>query len=1281
MPPPELIENRLTLEALSDENVEEMLTRLLPSLTRIGPKSAEMLVASLSNRMDVILNSPQYLDFLAVLVQMLEVLAAKASIASLIPLLLNPLIFNASEVVFLYGGIMSGENTLRNAIFKLVATHEFEELAALFVRCSLNPVMFAELLLRATHCHPLHNDFFGREDVMSALIEAALSIQEPICNAIGVRLSYAKSILFKTLFGILDDPDTTRLCFESQVFATGFLSLMFEPHFTDVVVQSLSRCLSHIPTVPESVPLFLLSVFESCSLHHDDKELAKIGRDLSQAIVRSLSHNTALSGYFDQVADAALSFLQFEPTAEMLDDILTILMLITQSQTTHTLTRKRLNMLLKIITAVEKNEPSDSTFLKLKNIMNASTNISMNFPFLIKAPSILPVVLLSFAKSSRLALVLDLFMSLCRHSLSNVSALHEGEVDYLLLRGVKGKFEYRGCRVRFNFAFDSTSFIREHVMPLIALIVSEHSSYPIDHVFCELIAPGERGNFSKTAELGFETLQMIFAHTKLNPPLQLPVIAPGPIVRFDNVDGTRFFDGFVLGFYTKIDSVKTGTMPHKFILFQIQDSAHIFMLRHRQGGLHAMYEGDGTRTSCALVKNFPVQNWTYIIISIQFLDDVWLLSIDYTEKMHEDIEFRRMIFSNPCTVSLGSTPGHILPVSQTPPVTLGPFAVLQLPLSAEDAERINHGLDEMCSPAAVIVSSTIPEMVIDRTLVRSDLSGFSSMQFHYSVDDFIPIFVNIQSAPPAFAALAVETMVHLVDFARVVVNDQIHRADHSASLVELLGIDVPAPDPPERLSLTKVSAIPVLVLRQARDLCTYQLYLSFFKLLESVRERWLAREIFQHILLNVWLWASTDDTTFQRVLKHWPLMLSRTGHLHGGVFKAFLTQTHLLLHASRREFPELSTARFRLLEQLALALAPLDAFDTAAVCAMVHAVRKDEAAVLAYIQFLSTLVSLDSRAFDADCVFALIALTGVPTAAIFRALAALIAALAQLGAQAELSQLALEYFAHPGADATVCPASGDLACIRAIFERPPEFDFAPSGEFWFFWPVIVGLVHGADAADALLPRIVADATVCHDVLDLLELFESVGVAAAAELRDRYLAALLAVPQPERIVVRAFIALHFRFKPGPFSDGFVALAQTFDVDRAFLVDSRAEPAPIDPAHLRSFAPLARIGPSWRLYTRKKHRLCGFRPSRPPPTCFATSRSSSQTRGCRWLSACWSVSRPTWSLTPSAVSSSPSRSQLHFSRNETRLPPRPRFTRGWSAASDRTSTFSWRTGSRN
>jgi hypothetical protein len=137
---------------------------------------------------------------------------------------------------------------------------------------------------------------------------------------------------------------------QSQNFVTGFLSLMFEPNSTSIVLQSFSNCLLEMSALPTSIADFVILVFKSCSEHYE--QFAQLGNDWSLAIVRGLVHMVSLLPYFDKVADPALAFLQNQPTAEMFHEICTIMMLVIQTQQ-HELLDRRPAMV-----AVERDVPA-----------------------------------------------------------------------------------------------------------------------------------------------------------------------------------------------------------------------------------------------------------------------------------------------------------------------------------------------------------------------------------------------------------------------------------------------------------------------------------------------------------------------------------------------------------------------------------------------------------------------------------------------------------------------------------------------------------------------------------------------------------------------------------------------------------------------------------------------------------------------------------------------------------------------------------------------------------
>jgi hypothetical protein len=166
------------------------------------------------------------------------------------------------------------------------------------------------------------------------------------------------------------------------------------------------------------------------------------------------------------------------------------MMLIRQTQRQYELPDARLVMVA-----------SDATFLKFQNVMNASKNLSMGLMFLIRVPEVIPLVLLAFAHSRRLADILNFLLSLGKYALWNAFCLHIGEVDLLLLRALYGRFEYRGLSPRFT---------EQQVIELVALILTVRSRFEVDRAICDLTVSAKAGKFSPNGPLAIETINPAF---------------------------------------------------------------------------------------------------------------------------------------------------------------------------------------------------------------------------------------------------------------------------------------------------------------------------------------------------------------------------------------------------------------------------------------------------------------------------------------------------------------------------------------------------------------------------------------------------------------------------------------------------------------------------------------------------------------------------------------------------------------------------------------------------
>jgi hypothetical protein len=1081
--------------------------------------------------------------------QILLRLIEKATLAPVIPLFAPPMLFNPDETIFTTEGLLLSVNTLRNSVIDFMAAHNRPALPPLFVSSTNSPLLFAEVLLR-NHWHGQNSlplDFFAREPVMSGLISVSLGIKDALPDPAVPSLGYAKSIIFLTLFGLLDDRATAKKCLKSSVFATGFLLLMLEADFTSIVVESLSSCLSEIDTLPEQVPVFLLSVFEACTQHHTDQHMVQIARDLSQAIVRCLSYNIKLSPALDQVLDPALVFLKLHPTAEIFEIVFTMLMLVTEGQTIRDFSHKRFNLILDIVSTIEGAEPSLAIFRKFQNMLNASTNLSMNLPFLIKVPSVIPIVLIAFSRSRMLAHVLAFFMDLCKHSIGNAIALHTGETTFLLLRAIEGSFEYRGRILEFDFTSNRDQFFQRHVIPLAATILASRLNYEVDQTLRSLITPNAEGVFSPYASLAIEIIDLTFSLTNREPSPQFSNVAPTPLIRFASVDPKRIADGFIFAFYAQMDFMRTLTMHTRFVLLEFVSGPRCFTLYHSQGGISVLYHTPGVRTSTTIVTDFRRKGWDYFLVSMRPSDGVFLMTMEVTEEiLDDDSEFPQLIFDGPMDIFIGRTDGMLFSISEESPVTLGPFALFSLPVSESFASQLLHGIDDCLSCPQLILSSQDPNMCVDDSLLRSKNNLKNSFRVHFPIDDCLSIFEHLKNAPAKFAEITIGTLMPCLDLSSLRQNDQIAEVDYRDLLDQVTEISGLVAQH-SRIILSPISAILPILLLSDRAFLTYQLYQAFATFFDSVKVHQIASEIFHHILFNVWIWCARDSLTFHRIIKHWPVLLSHAQpFLTNETFVNFLVQSHLLINFSTKDFSDFSIPRFRLLAQLIIS--NVDRNGLFALLAVLLSVRDKLPELFGYLSVLVPLAQANPGSFDLESVSILTFLVSStlehdafsPTLQVIRLLKG-------EDVKVHISRLCLLFFSQRAGTAT---SILDAECIRALFQKPDTFNFTDAeilDDLWFFWPIVVVLVYGETAISAVMDILTRTADDYGVILELLELFEALGVSYAARFRDSLICTMLDLFPIDDVLISSFVALFYRFKTNPHSPFLVAVATALGVD--------------------------------------------------------------------------------------------------------------------------------------
>lgn len=1027
MPSSESVENKVSFLSLCDKWMQSFIKSFISMLKICGKHCLNAIMTSLQSMKELLFQSEYCIDFIVVTLLILKQVATKCNIHPAINLIVNQFTFCENVTIFTEKGLCDSNNRLRNDIFEFLVKNDDEGLAELFIRSSSHPLLYAELLMRATFQVPLPNEFYSSPVILPSLIGSTMLILQTDFPDYVDKSNVARSIIFNVLFRLFDEPKTALQCFENHIFTAGFLSLIFEPGLSKLIVRSLSDCLSKFPVLPEPVSLFVASLFKMCSLHHDE-QLSSIANNLAHEIIRSISHNISIGPSFEAVFDSTLEFLQIDPTPEMLEAVLSMLLLIAQGNLNLLVNSTRFNNILNLIHSVEGDEPSDTTFLKMQNLMNASTNLAMNMMFLIRIPDVLALVLIAFSKSKRLSKILETIMNLCTFSIANIYACHDGDVDLILLKSLfGGPFNYKKRKVEFLYD-DKQSIIESHVMKLISQIVSVRSSYTIDNLFLSLLLPNENGDYNKYANLAVSTLNSIFLAMSKLPYPTYPIASSTPYLKYDNLNPEGLEKGFIFAFYCYIDVGRCITLPYSYNFLRIVDSRNFrFTVFYHKKGLYARFEGNGLRTSAPLTRDLPSNEWILCLVIYEEDGGDYFITLKIGKEDNEEIDFKKVDlqgFENNtvncsfCFLEEKNSHNSVIPADQPAPVMMGDFCLISGFPTEQTFESLRlrgfSVIPNLDGSASVRFSNKTHGMMINSLSKRQDLSIRKIMLNHLTIDHLLPIFAALQKAPKLYAESIITAMSYCIDYSNVVYTDTTPSEDETEYLNSLAEITFSEPLPPFPRELQKLSSISVLaylILTNSRELINFQLFSAFYSqsceilntqngstlivfnesgnVNKSNKDILITQEFVENVFFSPFYWCSVNPNHMKRICNKWCSMITRGfKQANESLFETFLVQSHLLVNFSiKKEIAEtikvLSNSRFQTLEAFAMTKSK-DSIVTI-VIGMIFSIvpnynkekEKVRNEIIRYLNFLIFMSETPCKAFNDDSVMALLSLVEI----------------------------------------------------------------------------------------------------------------------------------------------------------------------------------------------------------------------------------------------------------------------------------------------------------------
>ena len=372
-------------------------------------------------------------------------------------------------------------NTIRDSFINYIIDLSPNLIIRLLETIEDNVFIFAEYLLRIYEKSD-HFDLsiFNSNKFISSCINNTMRINILSKQDNSKLVERTKNSLFYFLSQLLLRKETFRFAFSSNNFITGYFTFLFENTFSspflNVIENSLS-CYQSIDGINYDIFVKIIKkIINICIVNSKDSNYQNLFKDLVSCLYTLTKYTTKLCSYFEQFIIPIIKFEIDFPDKSILNSLFGILPLISANTESFEFDEFLLCKLYKCIKLCYQNEPPLNICKNMFCILKKNANFIDKSLFLISIPSILPLIIASYGKSTRIKSILKIIYNLCNYSFSNIRACCSGGLDLILLQYIfnNGKepiIKYRN--LEFHLCLD-LDILETIVIPLLSILIANN---------------------------------------------------------------------------------------------------------------------------------------------------------------------------------------------------------------------------------------------------------------------------------------------------------------------------------------------------------------------------------------------------------------------------------------------------------------------------------------------------------------------------------------------------------------------------------------------------------------------------------------------------------------------------------------------------------------------------------------------------------------------------------------------------------------------------------------
>lgn len=746
------------------------------------------------------------------------------------PRLLSSPVLSPKHSIFYEGTLSPIVNSLRNSIIEMIISNDDQRLPELVYYTAKYPVLCAEMIVRVCAKENVPVSLLADSKTLGCIVQLATYFQGRT-DSLPMR-----SAVFVMMFKLCVDEQTSLVCFSVREFMHCYFRFLFEKNLCDMILWVFEKACCQLSvsgrqSIIEPTIRYLAKIIDICS----NKGYTELVVKLGASIAKITTLTPKMVTWFAPLIIPMLKSLQKLKSHALLIDVLSLIFGVSQADPEFSVTLELSHL---ILASIKEATVCDKIFRILLSCLAGSRHATPNGGFLIQRPAFLPLIVT--ASPDKYALMV-LFSQLASYSLWNAGALHDGDVDMILLDYLAtgqntATVFYAGEPIDFSF---TDGQIRTLIHPLLLRICSYRSSYAVAHRFLELALLG-----APMAQL----LHSAFVMVNAQPRPLFPVGSYDYVCSIAGLTPSDLSSQFSITAWMNVDGPALRAINGETTILSMNDSQQSgrFVIFISNCELYARFDYQNTRTSVKLLKHLPANQWFLLSIVVRNFQEGALLMTFIDKERRMDSEMCCiMLHQGPMEIRIGGYSDRRDSVcSPSQAILIGNLRIFNCQLTDDDIACLWADMD--CRDEFLLVSTAGVTTGYRTVTERHGRITFSVQQ-------------RITYAKPITYYMKDSLLLDMLTAGI--------GCSHQHLLFGLLQLSFSYSIEIQKHYMSTDQLISTLTKPSFRiDTRVYQMVLSVYSTITDVelKYQWLAS-----VLLNIWIWTKSDAKSLLQILSIW----------------------------------------------------------------------------------------------------------------------------------------------------------------------------------------------------------------------------------------------------------------------------------------------------------------------------------------------------------------------------------------------------------------------------